>query len=331
MEIKGLKDAPLKPMPRHVRPMLAIPIKEPFDDPGWIYEMKWDGYRAIAEIREGKVLLYSRNDITLEHKFASIYEELREFRFEAVLDGEIVVVDDKGEPNFQMLQDYHRSSKGHLLYYVFDLLYLQGHDLTGLPLILRKEILKKILPASNKIKFSNHVVKDGVLFFQVIKEKNLEGIIAKHSQSTYKMGKRSREWLKIKTHLTQEAVICGFTEPRGSRNDLGALVLGVYEGSELIFIGHVGGGFTAKKLNEIRGTLNHLIRKTCPFKSVPLTNTPVTWVKPQLVCEVAFHGWTKEGFMRQPVYLRMREDKNAREVLREKVDENIQLSGNIKT
>jgi bifunctional non-homologous end joining protein LigD len=322
MEGEDLKDAPAKSMPHDIKPMLATLIKEPFNHPDWIFEMKWDGYRAIAEIRDGNVLLYSRNSISFSRKFPPVVESLRKFRFDAILDGEIVVVDEKGQPDFQMLQDYQKSRNGHLLYYVFDLLYFQGHDLTSLPLLRRKELLKKILPSDPKIKVSDHVVKDGVLFFRVVKEKGLEGIIAKQSQSPYRMGKRSRQWLKVKTHLTQEGVIAGFTQPRGIRNDFGALVLGVFEDSELIFIGHTGGGFNARTLKEIREKLNPLIRKKCPFKAEPKTNTPVTWVKPELVCEVIFHGWTAEGIMRQPVFLRLREDKTARDVVRENIAAN---------
>jgi bifunctional non-homologous end joining protein LigD len=217
IESEDLKDAPVKPMPHKIKPMLATLVKEPFDHPDWVFEVKWDGYRAIAEISDGNVSLYSRNLISLNQKFFSIVESLRKFRFEAVLDGEIVVVDKQGRPDFQMLQNYQKSGRGHLLFYVFDLLYFQGHDLTNLPLLRRKELLKKILPSSSKIKFSDHVLKDGVLFFNVVKEKGLEGIIAKHSQSAYRMGRRSKQWLKVKTQLTQEGIIAGFTEPRGGQ------------------------------------------------------------------------------------------------------------------
>jgi len=317
MEGQDLGDAPVKPMPRGIKPMLSTLIKEPFDHPDWIFEMKWDGYRAVAEISDGNVSLYSRNRVTFNRKFSHVVDSLSKFRFEAVLDGEIVVVDDRGHPDFQMLQDYQKSGRGHLLYYVFDLLHFEGHDLTDLPLLRRKELLKKILPSVPNIKFSDHVRKEGTLFFKVVKEKGLEGIIAKHSQSAYRMGRRSRQWLKVKTQLTQEGVIAGFTEPRGSRKNFGALVLGVFDGDELIFIGHAGGGFSAEILSEIRGKLDPLIRKKCPFKTEPETNTPVTWVKPELVCEVIFHGWTDEGIMRQPVFSRLREDKAARDVVRE--------------
>jgi len=317
LESEELKDTPVTPMPHDVQPMLATLVREPFDHPDWVFEVKWDGYRAVAEIRDGNVALYSRNLVSFNQKFFPITDSLQKLRFEAVLDGEIVVVDDRGHPDFQMLQDYQKSGKGHLLYYVFDLLYFQGQDLTSLPLLRRKELLKKILPSASKIRFSDHTVSDGVLFFHVVKEQGLEGIIAKHAQSAYHMGRRTRLWLKVKTQLTQEGVIAGFTEPRGGRKYFGALVLGVFKGDELIYIGHSGGGFTVKNLKEIREKLGPLIQKESPFKVEPKTNTPATWVKPELVCEVALSGWTEDAIMRQPVFIRLREDKAAREVVRE--------------
>jgi bifunctional non-homologous end joining protein LigD len=317
MESEDLQDAPVRAMPHGIQPMLATPVTKPFDHPDWIFEVKWDGYRAVAEVRDGGVSLYSRNGISFDKKYFPIAESLRKFGFDAVLDGEIVVVDDQGRPDFQALQHYQDSGSGHLLYYVFDLLHFRGHDLTGLPLLRRKELLKKILPSAPKIRFSDHVWKEGVLFYAVSKEKGLEGIVAKHSQSVYETGKRSRQWLKVKSRLTQEGVIVGFTEPGGSRKYFGALVLGVFEGDELIYIGHLGGGFTANNLRDIRERLDPLIQEECPFTLKPETNTPVTWVKPELVCEVALSGWTGDGVMRQPVFLRLREDKTAREVMRE--------------
>jgi len=320
MEREELGDAPAGPMPHLVRPMLATLAREPFDHPEWLFEVKWDGYRAVAELRGNEVSLYSRNLLPLNEKFFPVVESLRKFGFEAVLDGEIVVVDDQGQPDFELLQNYRKTGNGHLLFYVFDLLHFQGHDLTGLPLIRRKELLKKILPPSPKIRFSDHVTNDGVLFFQVVKGKGLEGIIAKHGQSTYEAGKRSRQWLKVKKQLTQEGVIAGFTAPRGGRKHFGTLVLGVYEGDELIPIGHAGGGFGAKQLKEIRERLEPLVQTACPFKVKPETGPSVTWVRPELVCEVVFHGWTVDGVMRQPSFLRLREDKAPREVVREKTD-----------
>ena len=317
MESEDLKDAPVKPMPHNIKPMLATVIKEPFDHPDWIFEVKWDGYRAVAEIREHGVSLYSRNGISLAKKFSPVVDALQKFGSEVVLDGEIVVVDDQGRPDFQALQHYQGSGSGNLLYCVFDLLYLRGHDLTNFPLLRRKELLKKILPSSPKIRFSDHISKEGVLFYSVSKEKGLEGVVAKHAQSTYEIGKRSRQWFKVKTRLTQEGVIAGFTEPGGGRKYFGALVLGIFEGDELKYIGHVGGGFTEQDLQDIREQLDPLVQKECPFTVKPATNTPVTWVKPELVCEVALSNWTEDAVMRQPVFLRLRGDKTAHEVVRE--------------
>ena len=321
LERADLQEAPIKPLPHAIKPMLATLVRKPFDHPDWLFEVKWDGYRAIAEIQHGQVNLYSRNRIALKQKFIRVAEALQKFSFEAVLDGEIVVVDEQGRPDFQMLQHYQKSGRGYLIYYAFDLLFFAGHDLTNLPLLRRKEILNKIMPTGQHLKFSDHVWEKGTLFFQVVKEKGLEGIVAKHSQSTYRIGQRSRQWLKIKTQKTQEGVIAGFTEPRGGRQYFGSLVLGAYEGGQLVYIGHSGGGFAAETLKEIYERLQPLIQPECPFKKEPPSHTPVTWVKPQLVCEVTFAGWTGEGLMRQPVFSRLRQDKAAREVVREKPEE----------
>lgn len=317
IESSELRDAPIKQMPHAISPMLAIAAKGPFDHPDWIFEVKWDGYRAIAEIRDGDISLYSRNLVPLNKKFGPIAEALKTFRDDAVMDGEIVVLDDQGRPDFGMLQDYRRSGRGHLVYYVFDLLYFHGHDLTDLPLLRRKRLLKQVLPAVPELRFSDHVPKEGILFFDAAREKGLEGIMAKDSGSIYRINTRSRQWMKIKTRLTQEGVIAGFTEPGGRRKYFGSLVLGIFKGRELVCIGHSGGGFSVKDLKDIHARLKPLIRKECPFRTVPETTSPVTWVKPQLVCEVAFQGWTSDGLMRQPVFLRLREDKDALDVLQE--------------
>jgi len=318
LESEDLKDAPIRPMRKAVRPMLATVAESPFDHPDWIFEVKWDGYRALAEVRDDGVSLYSRNGISFNKKFSPIVAALRKFGSNAVLDGEIVVVDDQGRPDFQMLQHYQDLGSGHLLYHVFDLLHFQGHDMTGLPLLRRKELLKRILPSSPKIRFSDHIGKEGVLFYNVVREKGLEGIIAKQAQSLYDAGRRSRQWLKVKTRLTQEGVIAGFTEPGGGRKHFGALVLGLFDGDELMYIGHVGGGFSERDLKDIHEQLAPLIQKECPFKVTPETNARVTWVRPELVCEVGLSGWTEDDVMRQPVFLRLREDKAAREVVSEK-------------
>ena len=314
LEREGVRDAPEGPMPKGVKPMLATLVKEPFDGKDWLFEVKWDGYRAIAEVRRSRVALYSRNSLPLEHRFPEVVASLQKLGFEAVLDGEVVVVDDDGRPSFQLLQDYHRARSGHLLYYIFDILYLNGRILTSLPLIQRKELLGRILSKDPYLRLSRSVRGSGVSFFGAARKQRLEGIVAKRADSVYRMGRRSTDWLKIKAVLTREAVIAGFTAPRGSRQKLGSLVLGAYRGKQLVHIGNVGSGLDSRSLAETYARLSRLVRKKGPFEPGIGTGDTVTWAKPDLVCEVAFHGWTRAGVMRQPVFLRMRPDKAAREV-----------------
>jgi bifunctional non-homologous end joining protein LigD len=304
-------------MPHRVRPMLATFVDQPFDRPDWFFEVKWDGYRAIAEIEKVKVRLYSRRFLPFETKFAAVARALRGFAHDAVLDGEIVALDAQGRSHFQLLQNYQKTGAGTLVYYVFDLLYLDGTDLRAQPLRRRKELLAPLLKESSTLRLSEHIEEKGVAFFEAAAKQGLEGIIAKNAASPYREGIRSWDWLKIKARKQQEAVIGGFTQPRGTRRRLGALVLGVYEGDDLVYIGHTGSGFNAASLQLIHGKLAPLIQSACPFKIKPKTNAPVDWVKPTVVCEVAFQDWTQEGIMRQPIFLGLREDKLAREVKRE--------------
>ncbi len=312
-----LADAPRAAMPRKVRPMLATPVDRPFDREGWIFEPKWDGYRAIAEVRGRGIKLYSRNHKAFETKFAPVVRELGSLGHNAVLDGEIVAVDGRGRSQFQLLQQYARSGEGRLLYYVFDLLHLDGHDLRGLPLVRRKEILATILGTQGLVRIGEHVEGRGVGLFEAARAHQLEGIIAKDGQSAYSEGVRGRDWLKVKTLRRQEAVIAGFTDPRGSRKSLGALILGVYENDELVYIGHTGGGFDGGRLADARARLEPLVRRTCPFRSPPKTNAPVHWVEPTVVCEISFQEWTDSGVARHPIFVDFRDDKPASEVRRE--------------
>jgi bifunctional non-homologous end joining protein LigD len=312
-----LSGAPQAEMPTGIDPMKAQLADAPFDRPGWLFELKWDGFRAIAEVRQGQVELYSRNGLSYLEEFPPVVDDLKRLRFDAVLDGEVVVIDEQGHARFQLLQNYRKTGEGMLLYYVFDILYLNGHDLRGLPLVRRKEILRQALPDLPRIRFSDHIVEQGGQFYDLALRSGLEGIMAKDMESPYTSGTRSKRWQKIKIKQKQTAVIGGFTAPRGSRKNLGALLLGVYADDELIFIGHTGGGFDEKLLKEIYGRLEPLIRKTSPFKTKPKTNQPATWVKPELVCEVSFAEWTEEGLLRQPIFAGMREDIDPRQVRRE--------------
>ena len=312
-----LDDAPEAAMPRGVTPMLATLVDEAFDRRGWFFEVKWDGYRAIAEVRGGVVRLYSRNRKSFNDAYGPVVQSLRQIGHDVVLDGEVVVVDDSGMSQFQLLQNYQKSGEGRLVYYVFDVLYADGHDLRDLPLRRRKEILHKLVDGVPNVQFSEHVEEKGKAFFEAAARAGLEGIMAKNAASPYREGQRTDDWLKIKAKRRQEAVIGGFTEPRGSRKGFGALVLGVYEGDDLVYIGHTGGGFNASTLAEVKAKLLPLEQKACPFKRRPVTNAPVHWVKPELVCEVNFQTWTDEGNMRMPIFIGLREDKPATEVRRE--------------
>ncbi len=303
--------------------MLATLVDETFDDENWIFEIKWDGYRAIAEIEEGEVDLYSRNNNSFNQKYKPIVSALTSVDKDMILDGEIVVLDDKGRSDFHSLQNFGRSGKGQLVYYVFDLIYFDGRDLTSLPLNARKEILKNVLPDIPSVRYNDHILKDGKAFYKLAGETQLEGIIAKNLHSKYYRNKRSKEWLKLKIKKRQEAVIGGYTKPKGSRNNFGALVLGVYnDKDQLEYIGHTGGGFTEEDLKSVYDRMKPLEQKVCPFIKKPKTNMPAVWLKPELLCEVEFSEWTGEGMMRHPVFLGLREDKKPKGVSRELPDKN---------
>jgi bifunctional non-homologous end joining protein LigD len=305
-------------MPEKVDPMLATLTAEPFDQPGWLFEIKWDGYRAVAEVSKKGVKLYSRNQLDFTEMFAPVVRELYRLDFEAVLDGEIVVVDESGRSQIKLLQHYRTTGQGRLVYYLFDLLFLQGWDLRGVPLARRKEILHQLLPSLPLLKYSDHLEGKGTGLYKAARENEVEGIVAKDSSSRYRTGVRSTDWLKIKAYRQQEAVIGGFTEPRGSRRGLGAVLLGVYEGKNLVYVGHTGGGFDEESLKEVSARLETLERKTSPFQKKPKSNTPATWVEPELVCEVRFIDWSRDNIMLQPIFLGLREDKDPRQVRREK-------------
>jgi bifunctional non-homologous end joining protein LigD len=312
-----LDDAPRAQMPHRIKPMLASPVTKAFDKPGWLFEVKWDGYRAIAEVDGDKVALYSRNFQPYEERFRPVVAALRGLGRQTILDGELVVVDDRGRSQFQLLQGYLKKGQGRPIYYVFDLLYLDGHDLQRLPLTRRKELLQEVVRGVPGILVSEHVEEQGVAFFEAALAQNLEGIVAKNGTSVYREGARSHEWLKVKIHHRQEAVIGGFTEPRGGRQKLGALVLGVYDKGDLVYIGHTGSGMDARGLEDLYARLLPLVQSKCPFRVRPATNAKVHWVKPELVCEVKFREWTEDGVLRFPIFLGLGEDKPAREVRRE--------------
>lgn len=306
-------------IPDFIPPMLATLVEAPFDSEDWLFEVKWDGFRALAYINNGDVKLMSRNELSFNKKFPAIVDELKKIPGTAVLDGEIVVVDSKGKSQFQLIQNYKEKTEGTLCYYVFDILYKDGQDLRDHPLVERKEILKKYLAQLGlpSILYSDHILKDGKRLFKAAIKEQLEGIIGKKISSVYQ-SKRSADWVKIKTSLRQEVVICGFTEPKGSRKKFGALIAGIYDSKKkLNYAGHVGGGFNGTILNEVYTLLQPLITQKCPFEQVPKVNTPVTWVKPKLIAEVSFAEWTKDNIMRQPIFQGLRNDKTSVSVKKE--------------
>ncbi|MBC7829121.1 MAG: DNA ligase D [Chitinophagaceae bacterium] len=323
-----LKKKKRSAMPGDLRPMLATLVDEPFNDPAWIYEVKWDGYRTLAYLNKGKVELRSRNNNSFIEKFYPVYEALQEWNIDAIIDGEIVVVNEKGLSQFSSLQNWRSEADGDLLVYVFDILWLKGIDCTQLPLTERRNILRQLVTDDGIIRFSENFDASGTELFEVAQKLGLEGIIAKKADSTYQPDTRTKNWLKIKTEQRHEAVIAGYTRNEGSSKKFSALILGVYESGHLQFIGQAGTGFTDKMQTEILKKLKPLETATCPFKEEPVINKPtrfrrnppkadVTWVKPKLVSEVRYQELTPDGIMRHPSFQGLRDDKDAKEVVRE--------------
>jgi bifunctional non-homologous end joining protein LigD len=312
-EIEGARKSA---MPAAVDPMLATLTEKPFSNPAWLFEIKWDGVRTIARIADGKVTLRSRkaNDVTSQYpEMAALPECLHAQR--AILDGEIVVLDDRGHSSFERLQErmHVRKPPAHLLeefpvtYYVFDLLYCDGYDLREAPLLARKELLRRLLHPRPAIRYADHQLEKGKELFELVRQQGLEGIVGKRTDSRY-AGVRSPNWVKIKSTHTLDAVVGGWTAPRAGRAHFGSLLLGLYEGKALQFIGHVGTGFDEKTLESIGKMLAERKTTKCPFATVPETNEEAFWVKPELVARVRFTGITDERRLRAPAFLGLRED-----------------------
>lgn len=304
-----------KKLTHFIKPMLATASKVPFTDEDWVFEIKWDGYRAIAERKGKNIRFYSRNGLEFHELYPELVPELMKIKEACVLDGEIVVLNKEGKPSFQKLQQFDENRSLPILYYVFDCLQYAGKDLTDLPLLERKKFAQKAIPKSNAIVYSDHVGKDGEKFFnEIIKIDGLEGMMAKRANSTYEEGRRSRSWLKIKLVNTHEAIIAGYTAPHESRKYFGALILGVHHKKKLRYIGHSGTGFTDKALKELYTKLQPLVTDESPFNEHIPTNAQATWVKPELVCHVKFSELTEEGIMRHPVFMGLRIDLEPEEV-----------------
>jgi len=330
IDVKALlKKAPKSKIPIGIKPMLATLVNEPFDDDEWVFEVKWDGYRALAFTKKADVQLLSRNNKPFNEKFYPIYEILKGWSIDAVFDGEILVVDDKGISNFGNIQNWRSEADGSLVYYVFDLLWYDGKDLSALPLKQRQAILKEILPTDNdQIRLSKVFEASGIEFFEAAQKMGLEGIIAKKSDSPYIANSRSADWLKVKVHQRQEVVIAGFTKNADTSKQFSSLLLGVFDDGQLQYVGKVGTGFSDKLQKEMMAQFKSLIIDESPFDELPDINKPsrfrpnppkakATWLKPELVCEVSFTEVTTDGVFRHPSFKGMRADKKATAVVRE--------------
>ncbi len=307
------------PVPRNVHPELATLIDAPFDDPGWLFEVKWDGFRAIATIgADGGVQLTSRNGKDLVARFPSLAAIAGDFTTAPlVVDGEIVALDADGKSSFQLLQHPGRAP---IAYIVFDAIYAEGRDLRALALDARKEILARLVRRGAKhVSLSTHVAGTGKKVFAAAREKGLEGVVAKRRDAPY-VEKRTRDWVKIKVQQEQECVIGGFTEPGGGRTGFGSLVLGLYERGRLLPCGSVGTGFDGATLASLGRKLRALETARSPFARPPIGrgHARTHWVEPKLVAQVRFTEWTRDGVMRHPAFLGLRDDKEARECHRER-------------
>lgn len=314
------------PFPQKISPMLASLSEKPFDGADWIFEPKLDGYRVIAYKNKDSVKLLSRNAKSMTQdlpQIASVLEKQPASEF--VLDGEIVALKDDGLPDFGLLQKYFSDTakknkdalESLLAYYVFDILYLNGKDLTGLPLTLRKQLLEVTVAPHNLILPVQWIPRSGATFFQAATALGLEGMIAKRMTSSYQMGNRSKDWQKVKQTRSQEFIIGGYSEGTGARSSsMGALLVGYNDGNELLkFAARVGTGFDNDMLKDLLAKLEPLITERCPFQKDPMmAETKNHWVKPELIAEVKFAEWTSEGHLRAPVFLGLRDDKDVSQI-----------------
>lgn len=297
-----------------IKPMLATPKSKIFNDAEWIYEMKWDGYRMIAAVDNGDVKCFSRNGESFTKKFKKITRALGDIPQQAILDGEVVALDKKGIPSFQGLQNYPEEKWGELRYYVFDLLFLNGHSTRDLKLTERKSLIPDVIQGSEGVYYCDHVEGMGTAYYKKAVDAAIEGVVAKKMDSKYKPGDRSEDWLKIKAEDSQEAVICGYTESDAD-TAFGSLILGIYQEKELTYIGNCGTGFSQNEKGKLRKKFKALQRKTSPFPDdIDLKGRTPHWLTPKLIAEVNFTEWTEDKKMRHPSFKGLRRDKEAGDI-----------------
>ena len=305
-------------------PMLTETREQPFSKPGWLFELKLDGYRVRAGREQGEAHLLTRKGNDIAAAFPEIARALVALPFEGfILDAELVVPDEAGRPSFQRLQNRAKVSRAlevrraavesPAVLYVFDLLAFEGYDLRPLPLEQRKALLEQIVPRMGPLKYLSHFEKDGEALYEQVVKMGLEGIVAKRADAPYRAG-RSPNWLKIRADRTDDFVVVGFTRPKGSRSGFGALDLGAYQDGKLVYAGRVGSGFTAAQLEDVSAALERSVRPTPAFSGPVPQDSGHTWVEPTLIAEVRYKEWTDEGLLRQPVFVRFRDDKPITEI-----------------
>lgn len=326
--IASIRHGKAKKLKTFIKPMLAGITKTPFDDKDWLFEIKWDGYRAVTEIEKGEIKFYSRNGIDFSERFPAIYQALKKIKHDVILDGEIVLLNEKDLPDFQKLQHYENHLNYPLIYYVFDMLQLNGKNMEKLPLEERKKLVKQLLKNNQTIRYCDHIDKDGIAFLEKAKEQGLEGIIAKKKDSTYAKGIRSKEWLKIKNVQSTEVVIAGYTEPKGGRTHFGSLILANKKGNQWQYRGHVGTGFPSALLASLKKKMKPLETDESPFKTKVPLNGEVTWLKPKLVADIAYTEITRDNIFRHPVFLRLRDEKETKDVNEETMEEITEVKRN---
>jgi bifunctional non-homologous end joining protein LigD len=313
------------PFPKTFPPMLAT-LTDPFDAEGWQYEIKWDGYRAVARMNGKQYELLSRNNKSFNEKFYPVYQAIKGWGIQAIVDGEIVVLGKDGKPNFGALQNWRSESDGEIIYYVFDIMWVNGYLLTSVPLTKRRELLEQYIPEGNSIiRMSETFHSTASELLKAAHQMGLEGIMAKKTDSLYYPGARTKEWLKMKSGLRHEVVIGGFTQNEGTSKTFSSILVGVFKGDRLHYTGKIGTGFSDQLQKEMMQKFKPLIRKTTPFSEAIDVNKPsrfrpdpphatVTWLKPELVCEVSYTELTSDGIMRHPSFEGLREDKKAKDV-----------------
>jgi bifunctional non-homologous end joining protein LigD len=313
-------------MPLFTPPMLATLAKEVFSDPSWVYEPKLDGQRSLLSRRSGTVRLITRNEKDRTAHYPELAAAiLRDETPPVIADGEIVAFD--GDvTSFSRLQGRMQNAGPTaaqvaavpVYFYLFDLIWFDGYDLSALPLLVRKSLLREVFAFDDPIRYSEHLDQEGESAFRAACEKGWEGLVAKRAASPYAHG-RSRDWLKFKCSNEQEVIVLGWTEPRGSRSGLGALLVGYHEDGELRFGGKVGTGFGEHELTRLSARLRRLERSTPPLRDTTgIAKKGVHWVRPDLVAQVGFAEWTPDGKLRHPRYLGLRDDKSPAEVVRER-------------